>query len=289
MLNIDNVKAKVFSNQAQSYSDTQLLEFTVKQLNKLNKRIKALEQTNQPTLEQAVDDLLCEPKAVSKSELELMQEKYAAGNYLYVQNTLLDGSGEWIYMENPPIFLCNMQGDLSKYIRLIHIKHKPILDAYLADNSVEIKSYSTDELHFGWYAVLNFIDTYDESTKYEVYPQVQYPIFKRNAKGRIYRQDSADTGTIMLTEQEYNIGAKFFISTELNQLETIPYDSERQLYHLQPVFRYNQQNEVTIDFYSKETAALLRTGAYTKVEAITTEQLKTMPFIWDMYQETLKG
>lgn len=222
-------------------------------------------------MEVIIDGIVYVPK--KKSELDLLKEKYESRDYIIVvRNNMTDF--RWAKLNRMPSWI---QG--ADY-KLIHKKHKDILDAYLADNSVEIEYHIERDL---WAIDKNFIDKYKEDCEYRL--KQQYPIFKRNEDGEVFRFEDSSSYPLAVISN-YRIDK--YTSDNHNDWSTTPYDKEKGLYHLQPVWRYNNQNEVTIDFYSKEVSALLRTEAYKKVEPITPEQLETMPFIWDMYQQVLK-
>ncbi len=99
-------------------------------------------------------------KVEEKAELDLMKEKYTNGDYIaiYKVNQL---TKEWI-------IVTKFFYDASQY-RLIHKKHKDILDSYLADNSVKI------EIKCGvkWELVdTDFIIGYREDSVYRIKPEI---------------------------------------------------------------------------------------------------------------------
>ncbi len=89
-----------------------------------------------------------------------MIEKFATGNYIAINNAKHkeDRISRWIIDLNP-----SFNGYLAW--KLIHNKHKNILDAYLENNKVEILySYENDELIY----VKEFIETYSEKVPYRL-------------------------------------------------------------------------------------------------------------------------
>lgn len=79
-----------------------------------------------------------------KSELDLLKEKYESGDYISL----------WKNEFNSPYGWQIAVGDCSSLLvhsqhKLIHKKHKDVLDAYLADNSIEIEFKTIEVLeHF---------------------------------------------------------------------------------------------------------------------------------------------
>lgn len=88
-----------------------------------------------------------------------MQEKYATNDYICISGKTKYQQTKWLVVSNPTQF------SFGKFI-LIHIKHKPILDAYLADNSVEIQEQSGES----WNTLTNFVNYYTESRNYRLAP-----------------------------------------------------------------------------------------------------------------------
>jgi hypothetical protein len=225
----------------------------------------------------------------SKSKLDLLKEKYATGNYIGVWNNKFNPPYKWVLAGDSNDSLL----DHSQY-KLIHIKHKPILDAYLADNSVEIELHSKDNL---WFPT-NFIDKYDEDFNYRLKPQIQYPIYKRNSDGEVFRFDEIGLAGICVFGIELGVkSGKVILENDYNLID-INFDSTHNLYHLQPVWFTNAYKYTAIGFYNVINNNVFNSNgiSWTKgniicndIKPITSEQLKTMPFIWDMYQQVLKN
>ena len=139
-----------------------------------------------------------------------------------------------------------------------------------------------------------------DGVEYDLVPKEkseQYPIFKRNEDGEVFRFESERKWECVLTKHNDYYGKQLY-SKAYSEFETIPYDKEKGLYHLQPVWFKLYDCKGTIDipeigFYDAESNNVIYsiTGCvchYNEIEPITPEQLKVMPFIWSMYQEVLK-
>lgn len=98
-------------------------------------------------------------KVEDKTELDLMKEKYASGDYIL----MTPHHKSWIIVKKP-------FWDCDNY-KLIHKKHKDILDAYLADNSVEILEIDTACNLEKEYVVKKFIEDYAEDGIYVLKPK----------------------------------------------------------------------------------------------------------------------
>lgn len=96
-------------------------------------------------------------KVEEKTELDILKEKYASGDYIAVSP---DSDNLWYRNSNP---------DWSGSYKLIHKRHKDILDAYLSDDNVEILAKETGikELQI----VTNFIESYNEDFDYRLKPK----------------------------------------------------------------------------------------------------------------------
>jgi hypothetical protein len=71
--------------------------------------------------------------------------------------------GKWVKSINPAFIDEN-------YYKLIHIKHKQVLDAYLANGKVEIEYEFNEETYnnAGWYTEHNFIEEYSPDLDYRI-------------------------------------------------------------------------------------------------------------------------
>lgn len=225
------------------------------------------------------------PSAIntSKSELEIIKEKYESGNYICIARKQGDPDW-WLNSTIEPKWY-----DHWEY-KLIHKNHKEILDAYLADNSVEIEFSYGDAIV--WDTQEDFISRYNEKKHYRLKPKQEYPIFKRNEDGEVFKIISSDSfGT-----QYETMLCKDFNERHMLSGETIPHDTKTGLYHLQPVWCWDDEHKSKVTmFYDVELKMaigfIVEKGNeyhWDNIEPITPEQLKTMPFIWDMYTNLLK-
>lgn len=208
-----------------------------------------------------------------KSDLEIIKEKYESRDYIAIY-LAIGNNNNWYKTDSVE----NCKG--NKY-KLIHKKHIDILDTYLKDNSVEIEVVYSIGNSSNSVKVLDFIDSYDERLDYILQQKEEYPQFKVNKKGEVFRLNDEDSCTVFLSPETDFIGKIFGNINELF-LETIPYDKERGLYHKQPVWCVSKLDKtIILDFYD------IYTNMWTDYtfEPITLEQLKVMPFIWGMYKQ----
>lgn len=99
----------------------------------------------------------------TKTELDVLKEKYGSGEYICIGRKLGDPDW-WLNKPIDPKWYDNWE------YKLIHKKHRKVLDAWLKDNSVEIEIYISyngypyiwDDLH------LHFIEDYDEQEQYRL-------------------------------------------------------------------------------------------------------------------------
>jgi len=114
-------------------------------------------------------ELLCDGKTLwtkveEKTELDLMEEKYASGNYIALAYSTHHNKKNYWYPSHPS------RSDFRTFNKpkLIHKNHKDILDAYLADNSAEIEIRCRD-INTEWEWIdTNFINNYDEAFEYRL-------------------------------------------------------------------------------------------------------------------------
>lgn len=234
------------------------------------------DKENEYLSKQEVDFIL---DKAEKSELDIMKEKYESGEYVCVK----DFSRYWRILENPKF------DDISyshKY-KLINLKHKHILDAYLEDNNVEIKNVTNS-------AILDtsiWLNTYNEHKEYIlIEPKEEYPQFKANENGDVFRFNNSYTFTIVFSHIPDKVNSTFDIKNakELDSLKQIPYNKEKGLYHKQPVWIKDNES-IIIDFYNvienRTSIHCIGNKSIYDIEPITPEQLKVIPFIWDMYKK----
>jgi hypothetical protein len=154
---------------------------------------------------------------------------------------------------------------------LIHKKHGSILIQLLKDTSIEIKA--DNAIYKGY----DFIKHYDENKSYKILQSSNY--FREELTGEVWKYTSSGYNKIFSQDQ-----TKCSNTTNIGNLEEIPYYIEKKLFHLQPCFCKSKIGNVSIIFYED-----LEMYDNYIITPITEEQLKSMPFIWDMYIKLLKG
>ena len=123
--------------------------------------------------------------------------------------------GKWVKSINPAF-------NEENYYKLISVKHKDILDAYLADNSVEIEFYlpyfmCTDgtELEATWEVGDNFIENYSPELTYRLKEKEDVKTLSKQSSQSISSElsDSSNTSDIGLPNinnfQDYGFTADF--------------------------------------------------------------------------------
>lgn len=219
-----------------------------------------------------------------KSELDVIEKKYKNGDYIGVCKGV---DGKWILSN---VFVLGFSPSL------IHKKHKDILDAYLKDNNVEIEGgYINGDNKLVYQLVeLDWILAYNETLEYRL--KQQYPIFKM-VKDGIFKQISKYDCEWVLNKNSEACGNSFREYIGDDTPETILYGKEKGLYNLQPVWCWDDghKSKVTM-FYDVSLDMTIGFSVnkgneyrWDNIEPITTEQLKTMPFIFEMYKDILKG
>jgi hypothetical protein len=126
-------------------------------------------------------------------------------------------------------------------------------------------------------------------TPREVKEEINYPVFKRNGIGEIIRWDNETQAAFMLTEYAVDIASNYEIRVK-KDLPAVPYNAERGLYDKQPIWCWDDHTTAKhLRFYDIQfnrafgTKGARKAVPFTNIEPVTPEQLKTMPFIWDMY------
>lgn len=113
-----------------------------------------------------IDGIVYIPKE-NKSELEIIEEKYDSGEYIIIEK-LPDHcmQVEW--------HICSSRSYLKyceegKYAKLIHKKHKNILDIYLKDNNVAIEYEYPVNNELKWHNInCDWLSIYNETTNYRI-------------------------------------------------------------------------------------------------------------------------
>lgn len=93
-------------------------------------------------------------KEETKSDIELLKEKFKSGDYVCVFRNEHLVRGKWLIDSYPSFIITN------RY-KLIHKKHKDILNAYLDGKEIEVFIMSE------WHKVKNFIEEYNENSTYQ--------------------------------------------------------------------------------------------------------------------------
>lgn len=228
-----------------------------------------------------------------KDKVDVLKEKYVSGDFICC---ILSPKEDYYFIVEAP----NFGMPLYKY-KLIHKKHESVLKAYLENPTVEIEtgmfaSMPGEETPSKWVRLeKDFLEGYNEWFWYrlkveEAKEEVVYPIFKRNDLGEVFRFDSKEEYTVMYSYTRRNIGLKGRL-TEQGHLKQIPYDSERQLYDVQPVLCWdNNDKKVELRFYDLNHSCTFfteggRNGAeFDNIQALSPEQLGLFPELWNMYK-----
>ena len=101
--------------------------------------------------------------------------------------------------------------------KLIHIRHKDILEAYLAGNSVEIEYEFNEETHHnaGWYTEYNFVENYGPDLEYRLKEEEDVETLFEQSSQSISSElsDSSNTSDIGLPNinnfQDFGFTASF--------------------------------------------------------------------------------
>lgn len=107
------------------------------------------------------------------SELDKLKEKYATGNYICIYK-----NNE--YMKQWEVNIKPMWNGVGEY-RLIHKKHKDILNAWLKDNNVKIKWFN-EKTQKWWSFTGNFIEDYKEYIDSNTKKILKYKLKKKPKK-----------------------------------------------------------------------------------------------------------
>ena len=134
-------------------------------------------------------------KVEEKTELDLMKEKFASGDYICISHV----SDKWKTNKRPAFI------EIGSY-KLIHKKHKDVLDTYLADNSVDIEVcgtyYGAEYTDLFEIGESDFIDSYNENWEYRIKPKKKTVTIIKfySSKGKILEMDKSK-----LTQMPKNI------------------------------------------------------------------------------------
>ena len=246
-----------------------------------------IDSLNMHKIEKIVDNFINEYNEFYKYKLlpniDELKQKYNTGKYILVRNKL--SNKEKFFIDDKLYYQIGIK------VILIHQKHKQILDAYIENNEVEIELNSKDDIWF----LTDFINKYDEDFDYRLKPKQEFPIFKENEDGEILKFTSENFYEIVLSYAYTYIGKKYRNENKelLELLKDVPYDKKRNLYHKQPIWcwdnhckcsrqlrLYDAINNSTFDTFGNENGA-----SYNNYEPLTTDQIKSMSFIWNIYKK----
>ena len=145
-----------------------------------------------------------------------------------------------------------------------------------------IQPISWTPVGYAWLTSNQRLPAYDLTP---IVPEVVYPVFKKGVWGMVNKYHNATDFTVVLgpTESMIQVGCE---GSELNDSsDLVPYDSERGLYHGQPIYIYLLRGRKT----SRMIKHFDIEAEYSQgVEPIPLDTLKTMPFIWEQYKEFIK-
>jgi hypothetical protein len=245
----------------------------IKRIEELETRVYELES------EKESNPIKVVPKNDAYKEIK---EKLSTGNYNIVFKQKINNKWSLCYRPNDLVW----RNDFD--YKVIHRKHRNILDAYLEDNNVEIEFKATNK----WFKLEgDFINTYSPLTIYNIVEKEEYPQFKASDDTEVSKLEK-DKATIMISENPNRIGIDYK-SDLIKYLKPIPYNEEKGLYHKQPIWCWDEEacsariirfydvvNDCTF-MYDGSSGGIL----FDNIEPITPEQLKTMPFLWEMYKQ----
>lgn len=105
-------------------------------------------------------------KVEEKTELDLMKEKYASGDYIAIYK-------EYMHLSSRPYreMLSPSFNEIGTY-KLIHKRHKDILYAYLANGSLEIEIRHRNLKYGISWKKTDFIEEYSEDSWYRIKPEI---------------------------------------------------------------------------------------------------------------------
>jgi len=141
------------------------------------------------------------------------------------------------------------------------------------------------------------------SSKYNltpIVPEIKYPIFKKTPDGTIAKIDSNGYRIFVLCPDLSKLGYINNILCDANWIHNwmdVLYDSERGLYHGQPVWLFKGDNLPRVFLYNATNTSLYTSSevlfynkieSLDKVEPISIKALKQMPFIWEQYKAFIK-
>ena len=79
----------------------------------------------------------------------------------------------------------------ENYYKLVHIKHKQVLEAYLADNSVDIEVIGTN-VNSVWIRINNFVENYSPDLDYRLEGKEDETINSLAERDRLFCKEQTD-------------------------------------------------------------------------------------------------
>jgi len=256
--------------------------------------LKDIEEENGTTSEITQEDI---ERLMSGSEIT--QE--SVNSYMSAGNDEETGNG-MVYGSDKPINNTSINNNTSKPINNFE-EHNFTADfegeiLAMHDYLVGTITYQGKTHSAMWtskgeiYNLKHFVGTYTKVLKgdFNLTPIVpEYPVFKKNSNGEVYRFDEVNpNGISVLWENRYKATTELY-GSEVSSWTDVEYDTERRLYHGQPIFCYGKDNMRRIDYYDVKLKRPMVSMVNRNIEPISLEALKTLPFIWEQYTELIKG
>ena len=243
---------------------------------------------------------------IAKKYIPLVK-KFETGNYIPVVYDEVRPEKGW----KKDIQVCTSNSNLI--YTLVHKKHEDVLNVILTNQNIIIEqkmTYVGNHFFDGKYDTTDtwviikpeyFFNFYDENNRYRYKNKINYPIYRKSKDGEVFRFDQRFGGSYVLCENSNNyVWSKSLLDDSFIKIfdKEIPFDKKRGLYQFQPCWFEQPNGLIFIDFYeyyddkeNKKSGAYFHDKPSTHFESIipiTGEQLKVMPFIWEMYKKILK-
>lgn len=207
-----------------------------------------------------------------------LEEKYGTGEYIHIFTREKDI--DWQIAS-----WCSYRFDEyscgNKYLhKLIHKKDEDVLRAYIADPTRPIEYAEVGQFDEPKWVTLQtgFIASYSEDVRYRCYHDTKskYPMFKRNKDNEIYTVNEYGNGHIVLGRELDNRYIKVPY-----EWETVEFDRKAGFFDMQPVWWVYADYSRALVYYDKSKHLLLSNNI--RIEPVTRQQLRALPFIWDNY------
>lgn len=131
---------------------------------------------------------------------------------------------------------------------------------------------------------------------------IKYPVFRSNIDNEIFRYDANGTKTKVLGSSTATISeiVMGLLHDPLMLDDKVPYNEHKGLYHMQPVFAWNDGISISkgLYFYNAVNDCVFHqimngkqyaTKYFTNIQALTPDQVASMQqMIWDMYMNLIK-